>query len=737
MKRLLNIFAILYAVACIAACSADYDTFGESDYNNFNDISFEEQAGDASIYPDEHIINVTLNAPKDSGSLDSVTVSRLKLSNMASLYIVESVFKEFPKDSLGLDSLARQVAYAEDKIKVDSKIYIPASKVLYLLVVSESGIPSIWKLTFTISGEEAPENPGSGDEPGDDPGESPGDLPGSSSSEVPLLSSSSEVVLSNQNNLDLVFKNFAGMGAAGEDTIFVKLKNDQTLETAELESYKVSDKASVTPKPDEVKEWKEFQDFVVTAEDGSKRTWCVKIAIAEADEVFSSEKELVSISAKGEIAAATKDAAKKTVTLHLSSRTAALKAEVSFEISNEAKASISNPATLDLTKEQKLSITAADGSKAEWTLKADFNPEPRLLSMKIDGKTAKIDSVVENGAWFRWVHVDELTFLQDLTKLPVSDLSLTKGATAQVVSTSKAFAAGNYDLSYGLKVRVTNGDESAEYEIRAGYQYPGSNFNTWTKDDYATVDGWDNGNNYFIQDLASKYTDGTATVLKMESKNVVKFASGNMFTAKFNPNEYPALLAGTTLTSFTEDGNELIDFGKPFKARPRYIEFDAKYNSVENDSCDMYILLENRTLTANEGKNQYRRSEDVNTLIASAWYRATKIVENATATTLNRPVPDLVSVKKAAAAGYFTVRLKLNYGEPLKNSPIENSSVYRTEVQLPGKSIDNHLVKTTAAKASAMPVTHIRIVMASSAAGNFYSGKAGAALYVDEIRLIY
>ena len=49
--------------------------------------------------------------------------------------------------------------------------------------------------------------------------------------------------------------------------------------------------------------------------------------------------------------------------------------------------------------------------------------------------------------------------------------------------------------------------------------------------------------------------------------------------------------------------------------------------------------------------------------------------------------------------------------------------------------IDNHLDPTDSP--DDFDVTHIRVVMASSALGNLYKGSVGATLWADEMRLIY
>ena len=359
---------------------------------------------------------------------------------------------------------------------------------------------------------------------------------------------------------------------------------------------------------------------------------------------------------------------------------------------------------------------------------------PKITSISLGGVAALIDN--ENSR----ILVNNLPFnitssysakssdITDLTRVEVTSLETSEGASANV-------SVGSIlDVSFGTAtITVANGSESKTYKVKGGYQYPNSDFSNWKNgsDGYTQLDGWDNGNNSFSSGLAAKATDEGRTVNKMTSVtvNVVfveKCAGGNSFTADFNPNNVKAI----NMASY-DDGNELIDFGKPFAGRPEYIEFDAKYVG-KGDSCDMYIILENRS--GGPDVTNKNRNGSVNKMVASAWYRATSITNSP-----NRPVPDLVSVGQIERSGYSTVRLKLQYGAPLNNSPIFNSRVLNTvATSLKHKDgIDNRLTPIEASEAETLPVTHIRIVIASSAKGNEYKGVTGATLYVDEIRLIY
>ena len=624
---------------------------------------------------------------------------------------------------------------------------------------------------------------------------------------------------SSEKVFEIIFKNELKSNRNG-DTIVVRLKNGSDVGKASVASWSVSDGASISPKPDSVKSWSKLQKFEIVAEDGSKVKWYVTVVEAEADEVVSDEKELVSVTAKDEVRAATIDESKKTVVVHMKKPEDLAEVELSIKVSPSAYINLESK--VDLRQPQKLIITAEDKSTAEWTVSGDYvklsdaeilaftldnaangfsaevnldaekktisfavpfkyesklskvyfdaeyseaarkgtpaedfldlsdgsaeivvvaedgteatwtvsvtvvetvSVPPRLLSMKIAGNTALIDSADEGGGRVFHVHYDNLTYLADLKNLVVSDIELTDGATVSGISEGNAF-----DLSRGLSVSVSNGEETAEYVVQAGYQYPGSDFNHWVKDAFDRkndIDGWDNGNNDAISSTKTLTVNENEQIIKMESINATvfgigRFASGNMFIGYFNPKG-----VGTLKLTGYNDGNELIDFGRPFSGRPRFVEFDVKYQG-KGDSCDLYIILEHRSRTSNEGKNQYRTSSDVNTLIASAWYRATTVT--------SEDDPDVVSITDASRAGYKTIRLALKYGVPLAGSPIYKSSVFNKKLDN-SNGIDNHMVQTDSP--DDFDVTHIRIVMASSALGNLYEGSVGATLWADEVRLFY
>ncbi|MBR4009073.1 PCMD domain-containing protein [Fibrobacter sp.] len=581
-KNGLSLKWLLAAFLCAAlfGCTADYDTFGQSDYRVFNEIAFEEGESGAMLYADEHKIVVSLDEIPDSlETWDSATISLLDISSMATLHLVDGKFKEFPSDSAALDSLAQELSYAKDRLHEGDKVRIPSSGTVYLMLVSESGIPSLWQVVFEIP-EKKVKSSSSNKESGDTDAKS-------SSSSAKEGSSSSKT----------------GDSSSG--------KSDASSSSKETAGSSSSVKG----------------DGSASSGDGSSS--------AGGDEP-------------------------------------------------ESSSSVAVPANA-----------------------------PKLL--RLIAGAGEVEAEIDQDAGTVFLNMNYAIDL-DLRDLEIKGLELSDGATASVK------VGESYNFARGLKVTLENDGVERTYTVKAGYQYPGSDFNTWVKDDFNNmndIDGWDNGNNSYAKELTTN-AEGKS-VIKMESQTaVIKFASGNMLVAYFNPKGVSAIsMAGY------EDGNELIDFGRPFYGRPKYVEFDVKYDG-KKDSCDLYVILENRSRTSNEGKNQYRTSSDVNTMVASAWYRATTVE--------SEDDPDVVSITDAEREGYKTIRLAFKYGVPYDSSPIYNSSVL-TKGLKNKNGIDNHLDPTDSP--DDFDVTHIRVVMASSALGNLYKGSVGATLWADEMRLIY
>lgn len=352
--------------------------------------------------------------------------------------------------------------------------------------------------------------------------------------------------------------------------------------------------------------------------------------------------------------------------------------------------------------------TASSSERSEEThIPADA---PKILSLKIASMEATIDSGKIH------IHLDTLPFLADLSNLELTELELSEGATCESHKIGET-----YDFGVGQEIVIKNSDgESTTYIVKAGYQIPGSSFNDWKGDDVIPDSLWGNANTLIT--TTKKYTSGSMTGASIATTALLgKTASGSLYTADFNPNNVGTLSMASSST--WPDGNELINFGKHFNARPEYAEVKFSYDG-SGDSCDIYILLESR----DGDKNINRGSDDINKLVASTWYRST------TDDNTGRENPDVVSISDKDENGMRTLRLKFRYGSPLENSPIENSSTFATSLQSSNKSaIDNSLIQGDGNES----VTHIRVVFASSADGNHYKGVKNATLIIDDLKLIY
>ena len=444
---------------------------------------------------------------------------------------------------------------------------------------------------------------------------------------------------------------------------------------------------------------------VVVSESGKKSIWQLVLNVPELEPVSSSSSAKSAKSSSSTKSAASSSASSSSTKSATSS---------SASSSSTKKSSSSNS---DESRESSDSSESSDSqdsssSDAEEPVESSDSHEavaPRVLSLSIAGKSAEFD------ADRKTFHVDDLDFRTDLTALELSEIELSEGATANVE------VGESYDFGAGVQVTVTNAnDESETYTVKAGYQLPGSNFNTWKGDNVTPDSIWGNANT--ILTTTEKITSGSMIGAQIQTSSALtKTASGSLYTAVFNPKGVGTLSMASSST--WPDGNELLDFGKPFNARPEFMEVKFSYDG-KGDSCDIYILLENRT----GDKNVNRKSSDVNKLVASAWFRSTK------ADNSGRENPDVVSVSEPDENKMRTLRLKLQYGEPLAGSPIENSSTFNTKLESSNKSaINNGLVQGTGNE----PVTHIRVVFASSADGNHYKGTKGAILVIDEMKLIY
>ncbi len=719
LKKIIHSLSAFLCIATliVCGCTADMNEFGESDYRTLNGLSFKDQTGSTSFRTVTRTIGVSFDFTEKP---DSITVESMDISSLAELHRVDSKIDSIPSDSTARDSLGNVVSVAKNALAEGSKIALPKSLKIYLAVVSESGLRDVWCLQVTLSGVPVESSSSTINSSGSSSSSTTSSSSVNSSSSSSFSSSSSEPVLNSNTDLTLKLNTQLAQSVKAStnhvaDTIYTLVAFGTDFATLSLASVGIASTSSVSPDPTKVTDFTTAHTFTVTAEDKTTQAWVFVVAEAAEDYKASSEKELVSITATGELKAATVDASKKTVLLHLASQSALSNVAVTLVVSNKATATPSSPWNLS-TDPLDLTITAEDGSTVVWKVTADYAADPEIVSLSAtNAASVTIDQNLKK------IYI-EMAYLANLTQVTISALGLSEGASTAGITKGSA-----YDLSAGLSVLVSVGENSVTYTVKAGYQIPYSNFDSWDNDDYVLEDPtygaiWGNANS--ASKNTTQVTVGSGSGAQMKTSSILgKIASGSIYTAEFNPNGVG--LFSMASSSTWPDGNELIDFGKPFKGHPEYADVKFSYSNNDGDSCDIYIMLENRT----GDKNVDRTSTDVNTLVASAWFRSTSESDYTT-----RPNPDVVSISEPDVNGMRTLRLKLQYGTPLTNSPIWNSSAFATGVSSSNNNaIDNSVVEGSGKE----NVTHIRVVFASSAAGNFYTGTSGATLVVDDFKFIY
>lgn len=232
-------------------------------------------------------------------------------------------------------------------------------------------------------------------------------------------------------------------------------------------------------------------------------------------------------------------------------------------------------------------------------------------------------------------------------------------------------------------------------------QISNSNFDEWYTPD---------GKNYKQpgRDNNSEWATGNAGVVTLGTANTtpVEVAPGDL-AAQMVTKDLGVLgqIAGQRMAAATLfTGTFVLDisnplnsprFGIAFRARPKSFSVDFKYSPglpykngqgqelTKKDSCDMYVLLENR-------------NNNVNKRVATAWFRSGNV-----------------------ANAFTNITVPLVYGTLPINTPA---------YQLPVNGLF---------ASAGEPVTHITIVFASSAYANFFEGGVNSTLVVNNLSLNY
>lgn len=236
----------------------------------------------------------------------------------------------------------------------------------------------------------------------------------------------------------------------------------------------------------------------------------------------------------------------------------------------------------------------------------------------------------------------------------------------------------------GSEPQLDNASFDTWFTTPKGYQEPGLDANSiWATGNAGTV----TLRNPNVTPLAINGSDFAAKLITLDLGNLAgsigqRMAAGSLFTGKFQ-------LDITNPLNSTK-------FGIPFSARPK--KFSVKYayspgapylnkngqTLAKNDSCDVYLLLENR-----EGPEVKR--------IATGWFRS----------------------GEEKIDQFYTITVDLMYGTLGANVPAYQKPV-------------NGLYGASNEK-----VTHLTVVFSSSYNGALFEGGTNSTLVVNDLKLIY
>lgn len=213
---------------------------------------------------------------------------------------------------------------------------------------------------------------------------------------------------------------------------------------------------------------------------------------------------------------------------------------------------------------------------------------------------------------------------------------------------------------------------------------------------------WDCGNPAFSTSGSRKWPtqrvvlpDGSTAAMLRTRKVVGVIASGNLFTGRIMRN-----MGLNELLTFTNDGNKLIDWGIPYTLRPKGYRIKFSYDGL-GDQCSITALLENH--------EKDEKGKTIRHYIATAIYIGKTDYENETScpTTISEPDEN----------GLRTLEVSFIYGE-------------RPEGAFPlPDGVDQVSADTE--------VTHVNVIIASSARGDYFEGVKNATLIVKDFELVY
>lgn len=463
----------------------------------------------------------------------------------------------------------------------------------------------------------------------------------------------------------------------------------------------------------------ETRSFIVTAQDGSEKTWYIHIRDMRNHEP-SGEADLIGLTISRHVPnfatfdvfnPVTIDTEEQIVTLKLTYDDGAypLQVWVSTEVSPFARVTSQNNGTEPLifeneNSEQIITITAEDGiTTSDWTVRLQAPPrEARAevlnfqIHSMINAQLAQVTINNENGSIRVWLGASatfpvEVTYVMTVSPRAMASIPLRGTLRFNSYQEQQAFTVTAEDGT------VRNWNVRLIHER----QLPNWNLDAWTNS--ITPVGWSTANPAAANSTTQTAGNQGSAALLRTGSTLNMISSGTLFLGQFNPNSIP-ITVGLT------DPIRLTHFGKPFATSGHIlgIEVDIIYSpgreyisgtNRELGSAVIQLLkpkpgYENRGFVYH-GSNADEVAHRDNTAIYVAHAQA--VFGNSPGTAWNGLPVTVVSDNN-----WTRVQLLFDF------------------------------------KDGVMPdFTHLHIVFASSAQGDAFRGVAGSTLRIDNIRILY
>ena len=312
--------------------------------------------------------------------------------------------------------------------------------------------------------------------------------------------------------------------------------------------------------------------------------------------------------------------------------------------------------------------------------------------------------------------MSDVSAISDETLFNLSEATVSK---IEFEENCSASLPDSFDMINGTVITVKTPAGEENWTVHGGYQLPESDFSQWHTEKLpgfltfgsktcSEMPGtsplcWDNGNPAFSASGSKKWPtlqvtlpDGSVAAKLVTRKVIGVIASGNLFTGRI-----VRTMGLKQLLGFTDkDGKQLIDWGVPFEARPKGFRVKFSYDGL-GDECSLYASLENRSLD--------EKGKTVRKYVASAAYIGIIDFENNTNCVTRISNPD--------SNGLRTLEVDFLYGQEPENT--------------------NPMPEGVSQAAADEKITHVNVVFASSAHGDYFKGTKNATLIVKDFEFVY